>query len=227
MKDFVLASVSHDLRTPLTAIKAMAQDEIRTGTSRAPEIEEQVDRLTRMVADLLDLSRLRAGKWSFTPELNSAEDVVGAAIRQCAALEKSASIVAHLDETAPALYGTFDFVQTLRILVNLVENGLRFTPQGGTLELAAHRDGPLLVFSVSDRGPGISEGERERVFEAFYRPEGSIADRGRAGIGLAIARSLATAQRGLLTHHAREGGGSVFELRLPAADVDLAELGEG
>jgi two-component system sensor histidine kinase KdpD len=226
MKDFVLASVSHDLRTPLTAIKALAQDETRTGSSRATEIEEQVDRLTRMVADLLDLSRLRAGKWSFTPELNAAEDVVGAATRQCAALEGSAKIVAHLDESAPALYGTFDFVQTLRILVNLIENALRFTPDGETVEIEAHRHGPHLVFSVSDRGPGIAESERERVFDAFYRPEGSIADRGRAGIGLAIARSLAGEQRGALSHHAREGGGSVFELRLPAADVDLRELGE-
>ncbi|MGH7656280.1 MAG: sensor histidine kinase [Gemmatimonadaceae bacterium] len=226
MKDFVLASVSHDLRTPLTAIKALAQDEVRTGASRATEIEEQVDRLTRMVADLLDLSRLRAGKWSFTPELNSAEDVVGAAMRQCAALERSASIVAQLDESAPALYGTFDFVQTLRILVNLLENALRFTENGAKVDLHAHREGPDLVFAVADRGPGIAESERERVFDAFYRPAGSIADRGRAGIGLAIARSLAGAQRGLLTHHPRDGGGSVFELRLPAADVDESDLGE-
>lgn len=226
MKDFVLTSVSHDLRTPLTAIKAMAQDEIRTGSSRAPEIEEQVDRLTRMVADLLDLSRLRAGKWAFSPELNAAEDVFGAAIRQCAALERSECIRAVHDDAAPALYGTFDFVQTLRILVNLIENALRFTPEGATVELAATRRGPQLVFTVSDRGPGIAESERERVFDAFYRPEGSIADRGRAGIGLAIARSLAGAQRGVLSHHSREGGGSVFELRLPAADVDLTELGE-
>jgi len=226
MKDFVLASVSHDLRTPLTAIKALAQDEVRTGATRAAEIEEQVDRLTRMVADLLDLSRLRAGKWSFTPELNSAEDVIGAAMRQCAALEHGSSIVARLDESAPALYGTFDFVQTLRILVNLIENALRFTPDGEAVELAAQRDGPHLVFTVADRGPGIAESERERVFDAFYRPSGSIADRGRAGIGLAIARSLAGAQRGLLTHHPRDGGGSVFELRLPAADVDERDLGE-
>jgi two-component system sensor histidine kinase KdpD len=226
MKDFVLASVSHDLRTPLTAIKALAQDETRTGTPRAAEIEEQVDRLTRMVADLLDLSRLRAGKWSYTPELNSAEDVVGAAMRQCAALEGSEKIVARHDESVPALYGTFDFVQTLRIIVNLIENALRFTPDGDTVELAAHREGPHLVFTVSDRGPGIAEAERERVFDAFYRPEGSIADRGRAGIGLAIARSLASAQRGALSHHPRDGGGSVFELRIPAADVDERELGE-
>jgi two-component system sensor histidine kinase KdpD len=130
MKDFVLASVSHDLRTPLTAIKAMAQDEYRTGTSHSHEIEQQVDRLTRMVADLLDLSRLRAGKWAFMPELNAAEDVVGTAMRQVSALDRSSAIVARLDESAPALYGTFDFVQTLRIIVNLIENGLRFTQPG-------------------------------------------------------------------------------------------------
>jgi K+-sensing histidine kinase KdpD len=226
MKDFVLASVSHDLRTPLTAIKALAQDESRTGSSHAAEIEEEVDRLSRMVADLLDLSRLRAGKWAFTPELNAAEDVVGAAVRQCAPLEHGDRIVARLDEQSPALYGTFDFVQTLRILVNLLENALRFTPRGAVVDVAAHRDGPLLIFSVADRGPGIAESERERVFDAFYRPEGSIADRGRAGIGLAIARSLATAQRGTLSYHPRDGGGSVFELRLPAADVDETELAE-
>ena len=226
MKDFVLASVSHDLRTPLTTIKALAQDEQRTGTRRAAEIEEQADRLTRMVADLLDLSRLRAGSFVVTPELNSAEDVVGAAIRQCAALSDGRRIVAALDETAPALYGTFDFVQTLRVLVNLVENALRFAPPGGDVELAVRRDDGRLVLTVSDRGPGIAEVERERVFDAFYRPQGSLADRGRAGLGLAIARTIAEAQGGSLVHRQREGGGSVFEVRLPAADVDPAALGE-
>ena len=226
MKDFVLASVSHDLRTPLTSIKALAQEEQRTGARRADEIELQADRLTRMVADLLDLSRLRAGSFAVTPELNSAEDVLGAAIRQCEALTEGRRICVPLDETAPALYGTFDFVQTLRILVNLLENALRFTPAGGEVELAARREGAVLAFTVSDRGPGIIAAEQARVFGAFYRPEGSRADRGRAGLGLAIARSIAKAQEGSVIYRGREGGGSVFELRLPAADVDEAALGE-
>ncbi|HVT39032.1 MAG TPA: ATP-binding protein [Gemmatimonadaceae bacterium] len=226
MKDFVLASVSHDLRTPLTTIKALAQDEQRTGTQHGAEVEEQADRLTRMVADLLDLSRLRAGSFVVTPELNAAEDVVGAAIRQCATLADGRRMVATLDETAPALYGTFDFVQTLRVLVNLLENALRFAPPGSDVELAARREDGELVLTVSDRGPGIARQERDRVFDPFYRPQGSLADRGRAGLGLAIARTIAEAQGGSLVHREREGGGSVFEVRLHAADVDQAALGE-
>jgi two-component system sensor histidine kinase KdpD len=178
-----------------------------------------VDRLTRVVADLLDLSRLRAGGFAVEPELNAAEDVVGAAVRQCAPLADGRRIVTPFDATAPALYGNFDFVQTLRILVNLVENGLRFTPAGGELEVSARREGPWLVLGVADRGPGIAVAEQARVFDAFYRPEGSLADRGRAGLGLAIARTLAEAQGGSLTYRDRPGGGSEFEVRLPAADV--------
>ena len=224
MKDFVLASVSHDLRTPLTTIKALAQDTLRSGTDHAGEIEDQADRLSRMVADLLDLSRLRAGGFSIDVELNAAEDVVGAVLRLCEPLTDGRRLVTPFDGTAPALYGTFDFVQTLRILGNLTENALRYTPEGGEVELSASRERDDLVFCVADRGPGIVVSERERVFDAFYRPEGSIPDRGRAGLGLAIARSLAAAQHGSLKYRARPGGGSVFEVRLPAADVDEVEL---
>jgi two-component system sensor histidine kinase KdpD len=226
MKDFVLASVSHDLRTPLTTIKALAQDTLRSGTDHAGEIEDQADRLSRMVADLLDLSRLRAGGFTIEVELNAAEDVVGAVLRQSEPLIEGRRLVTPFDEQAPALYGTFDFVQTLRILVNLTENALRYSPEGDEVELSAAREGADLVFRVADRGPGIIESERDRVFDAFYRPEGSIPDRGRAGLGLAIARSLAEAQHGSLVYRARPGGGSVFEVRLPAADIDEIALME-
>ena len=226
LKDFVLASVSHDLRTPLTTIKALAQEEQRTGTSRALDIEQQADRLTRMVTDLLDLSRLRSGTFGVAPDLNAAEDVMGAAIRQCEGLLDGRRIAAPLDEAAPALYGTFDFLLTLRILANLLENALRYTPTGGTVALAARRDGAMLAFSVSDRGPGIAESERTRVFGPFYRPEGSPPDRGRAGLGLAIARAFAEAQGGSVRYGVREGGGSIFEVRVPATDVDADAIGE-
>ena len=218
MKDFVLTSVSHDLRTPLTTIKALAQEEQRTGTSRAAEIENQADRLSRMVSDLLDLSRLRSGTFRVEAELNAAEDVIGAAIRQVEGILNGRKVGALIDSSAPALYGHFDFLLTLRILGNLVENALKVTAPGGTVEVSPSRDERGLVIGVADRGPGVPEVERERIFEPFYRPQGSPPDHGRAGLGLAIARALAEAQGGSIRSRPRTGGGAVFEIILPAAD---------
>jgi K+-sensing histidine kinase KdpD len=219
LKDMLLASVSHDLRTPLTTIKALAQEVSASGDARARIIEEQADRLGRMVADLLDLSRIKAGAFPMHPEINTTEDLLGALGAQFAAVPRHRlrSIV-RLDQ--PALLGRFDFVQSLRILGNLVENALRFAPADSAVELEATRDGATLLFAVRDRGPGVSEAERERIFEPFYRPDGSLPDAGRAGLGLAIARNLAELQGGTLTYAPQDGGGSVFALRLPAADLE-------
>ena len=119
----------------------------------------------------------------------------------------------------PSSTTSFDFVHTLRILSNLVENALRFSPPGGEVELGAVREGNALVFTVADHGPGVVQAERERIFEAFYRPRNQSPDGGHVGLGLSIARSLAELQQGTLTYQAREGGGSVFTLQLPAADI--------
>lgn len=218
MKDFVLTSVSHDLRTPLTTIKALAQEEQRTGTSRAAEIEEQADRLSGMVSDLLDLSRLRSGTFGVEAELNAAEDVIGAAIRQVQGILNGRTVSAVIDARAPALYGHFDFLLTLRILGNLIENALKVTAPGSAVEVSPSRDERGLVIGVADRGPGVPEVERERIFEPFYRPQGAPPDHGRAGLGLAIARALAEAQGGSIGSRPRAGGGTVFEVILPAAD---------
>jgi K+-sensing histidine kinase KdpD len=222
LKHFLLTSVSHDLRTPLTTLKALAQEEQRTGESRAAEIEQQVDGLSRMVSDLLDLSRLHAGTFGASLELNAAEDVIGAVIRQSQGILNGRRLTAVFDADSPALYGRFDFLLTLRILGNLVENALRLSPEDEVVEVSARRQGRALLIEVSDRGPGVPEPERERIFEPFYRPLGSPPDRGRAGLGLAIARQLALAQGGTVHCRGREGGGSVFALVLEAADVDRA-----
>jgi len=216
LKDTVLASVSHDLRTPLTTIKALAQEGARRGETNALAIDEQADRLGRLVADLLDLSRLKGGALPLNVELNTADDLVGAAIRQMAGLLGDRTIDTRLDFTEPALVGRFDFVQSLRIVSNLLGNALRYTPPSSPIELSVEREGEALVFAVADRGPGIPPGERERIFEPFYRAPGAPADVGGSGLGLAIARRLAELQGGTLEYSARPGGGSVFTLRLPA-----------
>jgi two-component system sensor histidine kinase KdpD len=221
MKDNLLASVSHDLRTPLTTIKALAQTAALRGDTAAAAIEEQADRLTRLVADLLDLSRMKGDAFRAAPDINTAEDLIGAAQRQAQGLlADGRSIRTVIDLESPALVGRFDFTHALRILGNLLENALRYTSPGGSVELAVRRDGDSLVFTVADRGPGIPVSEAERIFHAFYRHADAAPDVGRAGLGLSIARRLAEIQQGSLVYEPRPGGGSVFVLRLPAVDLE-------
>ncbi len=226
LKDLVLASVSHDLRTPLTAIKALAQSSAARGDENARVIEEQVDRLSRFVADILDLSRLKGGVFPVTLEPNTAEDLVGAVTRQVQPLLAGRTLATSVDMSQPVLVGRFDFVQTLRILGNLVENAIRYSPPEAPVELGVTRDGDALVFVVADRGPGIPVPERAHLFEPFYRATNSAPDVGRAGLGLSIARHLADAQGGRLRYEARAGGGSSFILELEALDAPAPEAEE-
>ncbi len=216
LKDALLASVSHDLRTPLTTIKALAHDITNDGDERAATIEQQADRLNRMVADLLDLSRLNAGELPVRAELNAAEDVVGAAIQQVSAAFAGRELRTSIAWSEPVLVGRFDFVHALRILVNLLENAHKYSPRAQPVDIELARAGSMISISVADRGPGIPLAERERIFEPFYRPERSTPDAGSAGLGLSIAQRLANAQGGTLSYADRAGGGSVFTLRLPA-----------
>jgi two-component system sensor histidine kinase KdpD len=221
MKDNLLASVSHDLRTPLTTIKALAQTAALRGDTAAAAIEEQADRLTRLVADLLDLSRMKGDAFRAAPDINTAEDLIGAAQRQAQGLlADGRSIKTVVDLESPALVGRFDFAHALRILGNLLENALRYTPPGGSVELGVRRDADDLVFTVADRGPGIPAAEVERIFQPFYRHADTAPDVGRAGLGLSIARRLAEIQQGSLHYEPRPGGGSVFVLTLPAVDLE-------
>jgi two-component system sensor histidine kinase KdpD len=225
LKDALLASVSHDLRTPLTTIKALAHDIAGDGDDRAATIEQQADRLNRMVADLLDLSRLNAGELPVRAELNAAEDVVGAAIQQVSGALAGRELRTSIAWSEPVLVGRFDFVHALRILVNLLENAHKYSPRTQPVDIELSRAGNRIEISVADRGPGVPVAERERIFEPFYRPERSTPDAGSAGLGLSIALRLAMAQGGTLTYEDRVGGGSVFTLGLPAvADAAMDAL---
>jgi two-component system sensor histidine kinase KdpD len=226
LKDALLASVSHDLRTPLTTIKALAHDLAAGGDERAAIIEQQSDRLNHMVADLLDLSRLNAGGVPIHSEINAAEDLVGAAIQQVGGALGGRELRTALAWGEPMPVGRFDFVHSLRILVNLVENAIKYSPAGTPIDVAMRGETDWIVIAVADRGAGVPAAERERIFEPFYRPAGALPDGARpggAGLGLAIARRLAAAQGGTLDYDDRPGGGSVFTLRLPAARLGEEE----
>jgi two-component system sensor histidine kinase KdpD len=209
IKDAVLATMSHDLRTPLTTIKAMAHDLAADGDERAMLIEEEAERLSVLVTDMLDLSRLNSGARAVAPEPNEAEDLLGAALQRVAGATNGHRIRVSLHDGEPLLFGRFDFTQTLRALVNLIENAVKHSPADQQVEIKVRREPDWLAFSVLDRGVGVAPEERERIFEPFYR-----------GLGLSIARAVAEAQGGSLRYEARDGGGSVFTLRVPAMDVE-------
>jgi len=125
-----------------------------------------------------------------------------------------------LDDPSSLSLGRFDFVHSLRILANLVDNALKYAPVDTPVEVTGGLDSGEIVFRVADHGAGIPASERDRLFTPFYRPVGRIPDAGSAGLGLSIARRLAEAQGGTLEYSDRASGGSVFELRLPAAEAE-------
>lgn len=219
LKNALLASVSHDLRTPLTTIKALAHDIAASGDDRAATIEEEADRLNQFVADLLDLSRLAGGALVVRPEVNAVDDLVGAALQRLSGSLDGRTIDVSLDPAEPVLLGRFDFVHALRILVNLLDNAIKYSARATPIELLVRRDGAWIDLVVADRGRGVPPSERERIFEPFYRPSGGPPDVGGTGLGLSIARGLAEAQGGSVRFAERDGGGSTFIVRLPAADL--------
>ena len=225
LKDALLASVSHDLRTPLTTIKAMAHDLSALGDERSEIIEQEADRLNRFVADLLDLSRLNAGALPIRLELNAVDDLLGALVQRVEGSLGSKRLVVTLPPGDALLFGRFDFVQALRALANLVENAKKYDRSEAPIEVTAERVNGEIEIHVSDRGPGVPAERVSRLFEPFQQPNGGQPDAGSAGLGLSIARRVAEAQRGRLLYEPRVGGGSIFTLYLPAVDESFEAAG--
>lgn len=215
LKDALLAAVSHDLRTPLTSIKGLAHELSQDGDERAAIIEEEADRLNRLVTDLLDAARMSAGSFPIDPQANALDDLLGAVVRQFAGRADRHRLSAALDRPDELVIGKFDFVQTLRIVTNLVENALRYSPLDSEVRLSGGAENGHMVVRVADRGPGIANYDEARATsQASY----GLSEDGRsisAGLGLSIARSLAVAQGGRVDYQPRPGGGSVFSLTLP------------
>jgi two-component system sensor histidine kinase KdpD len=223
VKDAVLASVSHDLRTPLTTIKGLAHEIAQGGDDRAEVIEEEADRLNTFVAQMLDLSRIAIGAAVTDVQANEAEDLLGAAAQQVSGRLRGQELRINVATDEPLLFGRFDFAQTLRALVNLIENAAKYSPPASVIDLSAQREASWLTFSVADRGPGVPAAERDRIFEPFYRRLTDAPDVGGVGLGLSIAKGIAEAQGGSVSLADRPGGGSVFTLRVPAMSAEDLE----
>lgn len=224
----LLRSVSHDLRTPLTAITAAVRgmrsdtlsDEARRELTSVAVVETA--RLSRLVDDLLDLSRLQAGNVEPRREWCSVDEIVHAALGTVT--NPVAGFDLRLGEDLPAL--SADAAQLERAVANVLDNSARYAGEA-PVEVRAERAGGWLILRVSDHGPGIRRDELERIFEPFYRSNAQPASG--SGLGLAIARGFVEANGGRLRAESLLGKGSSFVFRLPLptesrADGPLADL---
>jgi two-component system sensor histidine kinase KdpD len=218
-KTAVLRAVSHDLRSPITAIMTAADvlEGSDGGLSEADRAELlaairlQVGRLSRLVANLLELSRLEAGSARPEPELWTIDGLVARALEVVGADNDRVDVV--VSDDVPLV--RVDPTQIERTLVNLVENALKFSPPGGRVRIDARAGGGEVVVRVVDEGQGIPAHEQARIFEPFVR--GTVLDGdGGSGLGLAIARGFASVNSGRLWVESVPGAGAAFVLALPA-----------
>jgi two-component system phosphate regulon sensor histidine kinase PhoR len=224
-RDFV-ANIGHELRTPLSSIKLLVET-LSTAVEDDPEaakgflerIDVEVDGLTQLVRELLELSRIESGQVALNRRpVDVLELLEGAAGRLGAqAARAGLSLDVRAEPGLPRADADPERVE--QVLVNLLHNAIKFTDPGGKIELAAEQRQEDLQISVSDTGIGIPSEDLPRIFERFYKVDKSRTQRGEGGtgLGLAIARHIVQAHGGLIWAAHRDGGGSVFYFTLPAA----------
>ena len=222
VKTALLRAVSHDLRSPLTGITT-AIGALRSETLVFNDDDRRVlldtiavdaERLGRLVGDLLDLSRLEAGGAEPEAEVWALDDLVREAVSDLPGNDR-------VDVAGEAPLVSVDPIQIQRVLANLLENALKFSPSSARVHVRITATRQEAIVRIVDQGPGLESNELERVFEPFYRRDGD--QRSGAGLGLAIARGFAAANGGRVWAESRPGQGATFALALPVVEV-TAEL---
>lgn len=223
-RDEVLAIVSHDLKNPLSIIEGSAalldtaldatdreasRAELRKGVGR---IQRACVTMNRLITDLLDLGRLRAGELELQPAEHAAEDLLREATEQVAPLAERRSIIVTSD-VSPAARVTCDRARVLQILVNLLGNAIKFTAKGGTVTMRASTSSDECTFEVTDTGPGIAEEALKHVFDKYWQASATAAQG--TGLGLSIASGFVELHGGRIWCESKLGKGSSFFFALP------------
>lgn len=220
LKSAMLAAVSHDLRTPLAAIKASATTLLDRTVEFPPEtraellsaIEEETDRLTLMVSNLLDLSRIEGGALRPDRGWHDIVELIGDVVSRMRRQAGARTISIETADDLPVIL--LDFVEISQVLVNLIGNAIQYSPDGSAITVTARVSGGEMLVAVADKGVGIPAKELPRVFETFYRAHrtGPVAG---SGIGLAICKGLVEAHRGRIWAESIEGRGTTMTFALP------------
>ena len=217
----LVANVSHELRTPISALRATLENLVDGVVAPDPALIRtmlaQIERLQRLVAQLLDLSRLESGRTPLHLLRFPASDLLETVADESALHSPDVSFVVDVDPSDLAIDG--DPERLHQVLANLTDNAARFTPDGGSVTLTARRLGQLVVFEVVDDGPGITPEARARVFERFYRTDESRStDEGGSGLGLAIARWIVELHGGQIRAEGGDSRGTRMVVELPASE---------
>lgn len=219
-RDFV-SNVSHELRTPLTSLKLITetlQDDLVQNPEEAKQflnhMSAEVDNLTQIVEELLELSRIESGKVPLEKRwVQPGELITSACDRMILQAERAGlKCSRHISENLPEIY--VDRSRLERVLVNLLHNAIKFTPPGGQIELSVWQKDNEVIFSVKDSGIGISPKDLSRIFERFYKSDRSRSERG-TGLGLSISKHLVEAHGGKIWAESRVDQGSTFFFSIP------------
>lgn len=217
-RDFI-GNVSHELRTPLASIRALVET-MGDGPMEPADQEEfvrrifqQVERLTQLVNELLDLSRIESGAIDLHPEPLDLAQVVAEAASLLRVRAEANGVRINCPPEGSAIVEA-DRASVLRIVSNLLDNAIKYSPAGSTIDAETHDEGALVALAVHDEGPGIAEQDLGRVFERFYKGEASRSSAG-VGLGLAIVKHLVRTHGGTATVESQPGKGATFTVRLP------------
>ena len=229
LRSSLLSSVSHDLRTPLGVIKGatstlLQEERFLDVASRRDLIEianEEAERLDHLVRNLLDMTRLIAGRLSPKKEWHPLEAIIGVALNRLESRLGGREVKVLLMPDIPPVL--IDAVLVEQVLVNLLENAMNHTPEGSPIEISADSRGNSIEVEVADRGPGVPLAERDRIFEKFYSLKLDSSDGG-TGLGLAICRGVVDAHGGRIWVESRIGGGACFRFSLPVGGDVIREM---
>jgi len=219
LRNVILSSIPHDLRTPLAAISGSAAslleggDALDMATRRelAQNIADESERLTSVVNNVLDLTKLESGTLPLRKEPLPIEEVIGSALARLEHRLNGRPIETRVAPDLPLV--SVDETLLEQVFVNLLDNALKYTPAGSPIEISAEQQEDSLVVEIADRGPGLPGEDPERLFEKFYR--GNQQGREGFGLGLTICRGIMEAHGGSITASNRSGGGAIFRFYLP------------
>jgi two-component system sensor histidine kinase KdpD len=218
LRNSLLNSVSHDLRTPLATIAGTASALVETVPQKdrdaAQTIVEEARRLARLVENLLDMARLDSGMITLNRQWNVLEEIVGVALQSVKRELKDHEVRINIPADFPLL--NIDGFLMEQVLVNLLETASRYTPAGSEIKIIAVAKDKAAEIHVIDNGPGLPSGSEEKVFDKFFRGS-TVAPDGRRGVGLglAICQAIIEAHGGKITASNRGDGGAAFVIRLP------------